>query len=110
MRKKTILVIFTGGTISMTKHKETSKAIISDNHTELLNNIASELKEIELLFYEFSMKPSPSITPLDMLNLAKLVKSYVETKEIDGIVITHGTDTLEESAYFLDLYLETNIK
>lgn len=107
MRKKTILVIFTGGTISMTKHKETSKAIISDNHTELLNNIASELKEIDLLFYEFSMKPSPSITPLDMLNLAKLVKSYVISPDIDGIVITHGTDTLEESAYFLDLYLET---
>ncbi len=91
----------------MTKHKETSKAIISDNHTELLNNIASELKEIDLLFYEFSMKPSPSITPLDMLNLAKLVKSYVISPDIDGIVITHGTDTLEESAYFLDLYLET---
>jgi L-asparaginase len=107
MRKKTILVIFTGGTISMTKHKETSKAIISDNHTELLNNIASELKEIDLLFYEFSMKPSPSITPFDMLKLAKLVQSNVANPEIDGIVITHGTDTLEESAYFLDLYLET---
>ena len=108
MNKKTILIIFTGGTISMAKHKETSKAIISDNHSELLQNIASELKNIELLSHQFSLKPSPSITPNDMLELAKLTKSYLNDPKIDGIVITHGTDTLEESAYFLDLYLETS--
>lgn len=108
MNKKTILIIFTGGTISMAKHKETSKAIISDNHSELLQNIASELKNIELLSHQFSLKPSPSVTPNDMLELAKLTKSYLNDPKIDGIVITHGTDTLEESAYFLDLYLETS--
>ena len=108
MNKKTILIIFTGGTISMAKHKETSKAIISDNHSELLQNIASELKNIELLSHQFSLKPSPSITPNDMLELAKLTKSYLNDPKIDGIVITHGTDTLEESAFFLDLYLETS--
>ena len=107
MKRKTILIIFTGGTISMAKHKETSKAIISDNHSELLQNIASELKNIDLLSHQFSLKPSPSITPNDMLELAKLTKSYLSDPKIDGVVITHGTDTLEESAYFLDLYLET---
>lgn len=108
MNKKTILIIFTGGTISMAKHKETSKAIISDNHSELLQNIASELKNIDLTSHQFSLKPSPSITPNDMLDLAKLTKSYLNDPKIDGIVITHGTDTLEESAYFMDLYLETS--
>ncbi len=107
MQKKTILIIFTGGTISMAKHKETSKAIISDNQSELLNNIASELKNIELLSHQFSLKSSPSITPNDMFDLSLLVKSYINDPKIDGIVITHGTDTLEETAYFLDLYLET---
>jgi L-asparaginase len=105
MKNKTILIIFTGGTISMAKHKETSKAIISDNHSELLKNIQSELKGIELLSYQYSLKPSPSITPDDMLNLAKLTHERLNEPNIDGVVITHGTDTLEESAYFLDLYL-----
>ncbi len=53
MKNKTILIIFTGGTISMAKHKETSKAIISDNHNELLENIGSELKNIDLISHQF---------------------------------------------------------
>jgi L-asparaginase len=107
MKKKTILIIFTGGTISMSKHQVTSKAVINDNHSELLDNISSELKNINLESYQFSLKPSPSITPGDMFDLAKLTQKYIDNPEIDGIVITHGTDTLEESAYFLDLYLDT---
>ncbi len=107
MKNKTILIVFTGGTISMEKHKETSKAIIKDNQSELLKSISSELKGIDLLAMQFSLKPSPSITPDDMLEIAKIVKKHILNPEIDGVVITHGTDTLEETAYFLDLYLET---
>ena len=107
MKNKTILIVFTGGTISMEKHKETSKAIIKDNQSELLKSISSELKGIDLLAVQYSLKPSPSITPDDMLEIAKLVRKHISNPEIDGVVITHGTDTLEETAYFLDLYLET---
>lgn len=107
MENKTILIIFTGGTISMKKHKQLNKAVIVDNQSELLNHIESELNGINLISHSFFLKPSPSITPSDMFNLAKLTKTYLDDPAIDGVVITHGTDTLEESAYFLHLYLET---
>ncbi len=106
MRKKSILIIFTGGTISMQKLDSNSKADIKDNQKELLANLVSELHNIELRSHQFSLKPSPSVTPKDMLVLAQLTDSYLLNPEIDGIVITHGTDTIEESAYFLDLFLE----
>ncbi|MBN2299714.1 MAG: asparaginase [Acholeplasmataceae bacterium] len=106
MKDKTILIVFTGGTISMAKQGQTNKAIIHDNQAELLANISSELKGINLKSYTFSLKPSPSITPDDMLTLAKQIDIHLLDESIDGIVITHGTDTLEETAYFLDLYLD----
>ncbi|MFP4187287.1 MAG: asparaginase [Acholeplasmataceae bacterium] len=105
MKKKTVVIIFTGGTISMEKHGRTKKAIITDNQDELLDSIRSELKGIDLIPFQFSMKPSPSMRPDDMLKLARLTEQYLEDPKVNGVVITHGTDTLEESAYFLDLYL-----
>jgi L-asparaginase len=107
MKNKTIKLIFTGGTISMARLKKTSKAVISDNQLELINLIENEIMNITLVPYQFSLKPSPAITPDDMFNLAVLCESYLKDPNVDGIVITHGTDTMEETAYFLDLYLDT---
>jgi L-asparaginase len=107
MKDKTILIVFTGGTISMAKQGQNNKAMIKENQAELLSNIASELDGINLKSYTFSLKPSPSITPDDMFTLAKQIDKHLLDDSIDGVVITHGTDTLEETAYFLDLYLDS---
>jgi len=105
--KKIIQIIFTGGTISMQRRPDNIQADIVNNHDDLLNAIQGELSAIELRSHLYSLKPSPSMSPLDMLDLAKLTESYLSDPDISGVVITHGTDTLEESAYFLDLYIDS---
>jgi len=106
MNKK-VAIIFTGGTISMRIDNELKAAIPALDGHEILSfvNDIDTLADVEIDNY-ISI-PSPFITPTMMLDLAKHVNSYIEREEIVGVIITHGTDTLEETAYFLDLNLKT---
>lgn len=58
-------------------------------------------ENFKIEFDEFSNVPSPWITPDDMMRISKRINSLA--LDCDGIIITHGTDTLEETAFFLSL-------
>lgn len=67
-----------------------------------VNNIA-RVQEIS-----FRRLPSQALVDGDWLDLARKIHSIFEQDQADGIVITHGTNTLEETAYFLNLVLKTD--
>lgn len=85
------------------------RAIMSSNNTNLISLIEDSFRAFEIDYVEHSSFPSPYIKPLDMFKMAKLIESHLSVKKYDGVVITHGTDTLEESAYFFDLYFNLDI-
>ena len=107
MLDKKVVVITTGGTIAMRYDELTNGLLPAVNGQELMNAVP-ELKTIcDVQVVEFSNIPSPHITPKLMKDLGDMVDEIALDKNVSGIVITHGTDTLEETAYFLDLYIKT---
>ncbi len=107
MKKKKVLIIHTGGTISMSEDTETG-AVSPTAHNPLMEK-TSELQSIsDIIVEEPYHLPSPHITPVEMYKLKEIIESY-QAQNISGVVITHGTDTLEETAYFLDLTVESSL-
>lgn len=104
MKKKKLLIVTTGGTIAM-KYDDEFGIVPNDELCDYLENFPQIKDLAEISVMEFSNIPSPYMTPQMMLELAKFVEEKII--EFDGIVITHGTDTLEETAYLLDLVIST---
>lgn len=101
---KKILVLHTGGTISMQSNEDGQVSSSSDNP---MNHVGVELDDLIVDTVDFFNLPSPHITPHHMLQIYHKIRETAG--QYDGIVITHGTDTLEETAYFLDTMTLPNI-
>nr|WP_144919729.1 asparaginase [Paenibacillus bovis] len=105
---KRILVIHTGGTIAMEENHETG--VVTPKDENPLPQISKQFETTaKLILKQPFLLPSPHITPKEMLLLKELIEEEYEKNNLDGVVITHGTDTLEETAYFLDLTVNLNI-
>lgn len=105
MLSKKVVVIFTGGTIAMKVDPVLHAAIPALNADEIISSILNINKLANLEIINFSNLPSPHITPNIMMEIANVVKKNVVREDVTGIVVTHGTDTLEETAYLLDLLI-----
>ncbi|MFZ5352456.1 MAG: asparaginase [Bacillota bacterium] len=100
---KKIIIIFTGGTIAM-KTDEKLKAAVPAMSGEDILNMTPGLEQIaEIHFLNFSMIPGPHMTPEKMFELSKIVQEKLVQESYDGAIVTHGTDSLEETAYLVDL-------
>ncbi len=94
---KKILVLHTGGTISM---QADQNGAVESSPINPMTQVTSPLVNIEVVSVDFLNLPSPHIQIDHMMMIYKKIRE--EASHFDGFVITHGTDTLEETAYFLD--------
>ncbi|MCP5061503.1 MAG: asparaginase [Ignavibacteriae bacterium] len=107
MSNKNILVVFTGGTFSMKIDEKTGGAIPFFHGEELIEMIPEAGQMANISIYNFGNFPGPHMTPEKMLELSKIVNKNILSDDVDGIIVTHGTDTLEETAYLLDLTINS---
>jgi L-asparaginase len=100
-----IVILFTGGTISMRIDPATHAAVPALSGEEIMRQVPELAAVAEVEFEEVSRLPGPHVTPELMWRLSRRAGAWLERPDVDGLVITHGTDTLEETAYLLDLLL-----
>lgn len=103
---KTILILHTGGTISMAQSSDGAVVPEKTNPLNAVNN--PFVGKLKLVTENIFNLPSPHIGPREMLQLSHRI-NQASHEGVAGVVITHGTDTLEETAYFLDLTVPSTI-
>jgi len=106
--KKKLAIYFTGGTISMKYDPEIGAAVPALSGHEIIRNVRGLAEEIDYEIIDFGRFPGPHMTPRRMMELSAQVKATIARDEIAGVVVTHGTDTLEETAYLFDLTISSD--
>ncbi len=98
-----VVVLATGGTIASTYDEEIGAlraALTGDEIVEAVEGL-SEIADVSV--EQIANVNSRDMTPEIWMRLSRRANDLLQRPEIRGVVVTHGTDTLEETAYFLDL-------
>jgi L-asparaginase len=104
----TVAIILTGGTILERTDPETGASVTGTSGEEIIEAILELKKLANLKVITFSNIDSSQMTPEIWTNLSKVVDEVLEDPDIIGAVVAHGTDTMAEAAFFLDLTLKTS--
>ncbi|MGH4119995.1 asparaginase [Clostridium sp.] len=104
---KKVAVIFNGGTITMTVDPRIKAAVPTLSGEEIMAMVTGIENYADIESYTFSNLPGPHVTPELMMELSKYIQSFLCREDICGVVVTHGTDSLEETAYLLHLTIDS---
>lgn len=96
-----IVIIFTGGTIAMRNDPGGAGAVQSLNAEEILAATRGIREVTGVETEEWGSYPGPHMTVERMWALRNRIREHLARPDVTGVVVTHGTDTLEESAYLV---------
>ena len=105
-----VMILATGGTIAGTGATATTTVgyTAATIGVEALIAAVPELAKVARVSGEQVFQiASENMTPDNWLRLGRRVNELLARDDVAGVVITHGTDTLEETAYFLDLVVKS---
>lgn len=107
--KPHVVILATGGTIAGSAESQTQAGYASGQvGVDILIAAVPQLAEIaEVTGEQIANVGSQNMNDEVWLKLAKRINEIAKSPEVDGIVITHGTDTMEETAFFLNLVVKT---
>ena len=110
-RKRSVYVISTGGTIASSPVNSTQTTAYSGIKfcaDELIDCIPGVRERFDLKAEQIFSVGSSALTDADLLKLSRRINDLLASDGVDGVVVTHGTDTMEETAFFLNLTVHSS--
>jgi L-asparaginase len=104
----TVVVVTTGGTIAEKTDAKTGGAVPAVSGKDLIAAVPSLARIANIKVVNFSNIDSSQMTPQMWAKLSKTVSEELRSPKVSGAVVTHGTDTMAEGAYFLDLTVDSD--
>lgn len=101
------VLLSTGGTIASRIDPATGLAVPTLSGKDLLSTLPQLEGRIYVDVEDFARIPSPHMGPDQWIPLHARISELLADDEIDGVVVSHGTGLLEETAWFLDLTVNT---
>ena len=98
-----VKLIATGGTIAMKIDPVKKAPVPAISGEDLIATVPEIAKVAKMEVQNLSNVPSDYMDPARWVELQKAVSQALARPEVAGVIVSHGTDTLEETAYFLDL-------
>lgn len=87
----------------MKKDEKSNAAIPVMSGADILQLTPGISDIVDIDYLDFGMMPGPHMTPEKMYELSTLITEKVDLEGYDAAIVTHGTDSLEETAYLVDL-------
>ncbi|MEU5547131.1 asparaginase [Streptomyces sioyaensis] len=101
---RTVAVFALGGTISTGTDPATGALVPGRSAGELLASVPGlDALGVRLRVHDFRRLPSASLTLADLDALHRAIAAELDSGTVDGVVVVQGTDTIEETAFYLDL-------
>jgi len=106
--KPKIVLLATGGTIASRYDPKLGSTVASQRADELLRMLPQVADFAEIEIHDIATIPSYEMNVQFAFDLAKRIKEMLGGPEVAGVVVTHGTDTMEETCYLADLLLDSD--
>jgi L-asparaginase len=103
-----VRILTTGGTIASLPDPETGAKRPAVSGEALVASVPGLADVADVEVEEVAAHSSWNLTPGDMLEIARRAGESLAEPAVDGVVVTHGTDTLEETAFLIDITLRSD--